>query len=971
MRRSLLVGLVVLVASSAAATPPGEGFRRDARKAPTLTVADDEGRAALALDSLVVRAIVRGHLARTVFELTYRNDLDRVVGGDFVFPLPADAEVSDLGLYFDGKLRHGVAVERVQARNAYEQIVHRRADPALAEWNSGRSFRLSIYPINPQGKKSVVIAYDQELTAQPYVLDLRWGTAIDRVEVIVDAETQRVDAEGLDLRRDGATFRARAEKTKLDAVVTIARNAGDETALTAYSPEDRMWYASAPVRVGGDAPLLAPASNLLLLWDVSGSAARRDDRRAIDFIRTLHAGRITVVPFHIAMDTPREIDAAALEPAIAALPTAGATNLAAVMERLPALAATLPADARIAIVTDGIASIGDDAQLARAAAALTSLRRPIMVVNASPSPNDHLLGAIARATGGWYLDLTSIAPERALELARHAPSRLTIDSAWLPIRDVVPSAILTSAETAVTLSARSRDRLGEMLVGIAGGRRLLTVRDAALPDEASDLIRRAWARAKLRELLDAGASAAAVLEHGQRYNQLTPQTSLLVLETWQDYERYNVPMPRDVRAEKEAEEKAAAQWQQRWAPVQRESTIEPGGTSSEPPPDGAAWFIRGTVRDPSGSELPGVTVTLVAGDERKVTITEEHGRYRLALAQRPASFRLIVQLSGFGSVDRTFDHGAASGTIFDVTLSTAVAETITVTASSPALGDASSMVSADVPRVEPTKEALADRLVASLAGDSQPFIEDEELAAQAAAKRHATINQIVDKLRSFSGIADQLRYYTAARSVLGGDKWFHANAAVAMHDADAALGVRLLTDLIEAYPNDAPLLRIVGRILAGWGEPALARLMFERALVIAPDEEQTERELSLLAAGTAQPGSAQLQVEAMWDTNFSDVDLHVIEPGGEEVYYSHLASAKGGTLDEDIRDGYGPETYTIARASAGDYKVELHYYGADLASVGAETLAHVITWEYGRRRDHVVVLGGEKDRVTVVTLRGK
>jgi uncharacterized protein YfaP (DUF2135 family) len=35
-----------------------------------------------------------------------------------------------------------------------------------------------------------------------------------------------------------------------------------------------------------------------------------------------------------------------------------------------------------------------------------------------------------------------------------------------------------------------------------------------------------------------------------------------------------------------------------------------------------------------------------------------------------------------------------------------------------------------------------------------------------------------------------------------------------------------------------------------------------------------------------------------WDAD-SDVDLHVVEPGGEEIYFGHKTSASGGTLDLD------------------------------------------------------------------------
>lgn len=41
-----------------------------------------------------------------------------------------------------------------------------------------------------------------------------------------------------------------------------------------------------------------------------------------------------------------------------------------------------------------------------------------------------------------------------------------------------------------------------------------------------------------------------------------------------------------------------------------------------------------------------------------------------------------------------------------------------------------------------------------------------------------------------------------------------------------------------------------------------------------------------------------IQVTAAWNTD-SDIDLHVTDPMGEEVYYGHRASSSGGQLDHD------------------------------------------------------------------------
>lgn len=69
-----------------------------------------------------------------------------------------------------------------------------------------------------------------------------------------------------------------------------------------------------------------------------------------------------------------------------------------------------------------------------------------------------------------------------------------------------------------------------------------------------------------------------------------------------------------------------------------------------------------------------------------------------------------------------------------------------------------------------------------------------------------------------------------------------------------------------------------------------------------------------------------LKIILMWDTDGTDIDLHVIEPDGEECYYGHRNTSTGGSLDVDIVDGYGPEIYTRSTPLKGNYTIRVKYY---------------------------------------------
>ena len=476
---------------------------------PTLTVAQgDDGSEALTLEAVEIHVLLRGHLARTTYDLTYRNHTDRELDGDFAFPLPPDAEVSDLGLYFGGRLRHAVAIERVMARSIYQATVHRRVDPALAEWSaSSRAFHFRVYPIPASGLKVVHIAYDQELTSSPYNLDLRYGAAMAKFELTIESDL-RIESDGLQLARSGDRWSMRRTSFRLDGVIRAASDKR-ETALAARSLIDGNWYASAAVNVRSNARSVEPTAHMTILYDASASSVQRDDAKVRDYLRRLierqQSRSVKVIPFHIAVEAAQETDAAGLDQTLASIPLAGATNLAALLEKLPALAASLPAESRIVLVSDGINSIGDSARLARAVEGVARLRRPLTIINASASADDHFLGGLARATGGWYLDLTVTDATSATEASMRQPELLMVQPGLPPIRDVLPSAVLATRDTSITVSARSRDPIVTFPI-IAGNVRHEIPVEVLDSEEGIDLVRRAWARAKLRALLDSGAT---------------------------------------------------------------------------------------------------------------------------------------------------------------------------------------------------------------------------------------------------------------------------------------------------------------------------------------------------------------------------------------------------------------------------------------------------------------------------------
>jgi hypothetical protein len=229
--------------------------------------------------------------------------------------------------------------------------------------------------------------------------------------------------------------------------------------------------------------------------------------------------------------------------------------------------------------------------------------------------------------------------------------------------------------------------------------------------------------------------------------------------------------------------------------------------------------------------------------------------------------------------------------------------------------------------------------------------------------------------------------------------------------------LKALSSLVEETPGDAVLARDVGMSAMLWGMPAEAFHLFRRVADARPFEPPTYRaeaqslvrlgkvdlamayfeiglagrwgvrfgdfhqimaveylqllrrvaagELKTSApefarerldaiSGEVQIGRADLVVMITWNTDGTDVDLHVVEPGGEECFYSHRSTRSGGQLTQDVTQGYGPEMYVLPSAPSGRYAIRAHYFASDRNRASARTKVQALVIEdYGTSRQRV------------------
>ena len=124
-------------------------------------------------------------------------------------------------------------------------------------------------------------------------------------------------------------------------------------------------------------------------------------------------------------------------------------------------------------------------------------------------------------------------------------------------------------------------------------------------------------------------------------------------------------------------------------------------------------------------------------------------------------------------------------------------------------------------------------------------------------------------------------------------------------------------------------------------------------LIAAADANANYGPKKGVTATVTKVGAGEVQISVSWDTP-SDVDLHVVTPSGEEIYFAN-ESAQGGTLDLDSNpdctiDNVNNENVTWPTASpSGTYTVRVDYYN----SCGVASTNFVVTINIAGRAPQV------------------
>src|SRR4051812_29376794 len=253
----------------------------------------DPKAAPVVIESATVSTEVTGRIALTTFDLVFRNPNNRVLEGNFEFPLLEKQRVVSFALDLNGRLREAVPVDKDRGRVVFEEIERRGVDPALLEQSAGNNYRARVYPIPAHGTRRIVIAYQEDLTSSTetptYRLGLNFPGQLETFKLSVNiqsanAKTAKVTTT-LPLQlpewKDAKNLEIKRKKFVAQGLFELELPAVDRSEiLTEKRTENDYFYAELPT--GAIKPVIRSNPTVVgLLWDASGSGHERDHEREL------------------------------------------------------------------------------------------------------------------------------------------------------------------------------------------------------------------------------------------------------------------------------------------------------------------------------------------------------------------------------------------------------------------------------------------------------------------------------------------------------------------------------------------------------------------------------------------------------------------------------------------------------------------------------------------------------------------
>lgn len=999
------------------------------------------------LSQLKVNVKVVGNIAYTTTEMHFFNGTNRQMEAELLFPLPEGVSVSRYAIDINGKMREAVPVNKNKGKQVFEAIEHRRVDPGLLEKVEGNNFRTRIYPLPPNGKRIVIIGYEQELssidaTHLGYQMLSSYPYALDVFELSVavlgaSATPTVTNDEGIlaleNLNQSYQTSLIKNNYKPKDKLLISIPIRQDIPSVVVQSVDGQHYFYANTVLDGANVKKKNPNS-IGLIWDVSLSCRKRDLIKELALLDAYFKGLNTVEVtlyfsgYNFDKKATYQIkngDWSELNAALKQVKYDGGTRFSKIK---------LPVHDEYLYFTDGLSSLSSNV--------LPSTKKPVYTITSLPSSDYAFLNYNAIKTGGNFINLNQLKVEDALDkLVYQSLKFLGVKENYM-VTDLYPmvGTPVSGSFSVAGISLKEQNQV-VLLFGYGDTPTIeKTIVINASTQASTDVsIEKLWAQKKIANLeIQYKKNAEEIETLGKKYGIVTNNTSLIVLENLSDYIQYDIVPPAELRPEFDrmmkqqianAEAKKYNNWQNVaqyyealklwWDNNTKYSKPKPIKIPKPKPvvvtpPRNVSFtginpsFVRGLVYDNQGP-LPGANV-VVRGTTRGVS-TDIDGKYSI---DAKVGDQLVVQFVGMESTTITVGNNKR----IDVTLreSSRVLDEVVVQGYR-VMRDSSqddeddekenvrekrSITSAySVVKSEEISVASNPNAVRTLSGQVSGINVQTNTAWSNDSNDNVTNqNGFVNNDRTKISKWNPDRIYLKALANAPADKKyglylelregqetnpsFYFDVANHFYDSgDKTTALLIVSSIADLGLENHQLYKSLTYVLRQWEAYDDALHTAKQVAVWREQEPQAHRDLALTLEDNGQFQAAfdelikglevnyygemsgqyagvediilmdlnrmmqehksiktdklekkyldkmpiEIRIILNWNQMDTDIDLHIIEPTGEECYYGHRDTQAGARFSKDFTQGYGPEQYLLRNAVKGKYIIKTNYFG--------------------------------------------
>ena len=433
-------------------------------------------------------------------------------------------------------------------------------------------------------------------------------------------------------------------------------------------------------------------------------------------------------------------------------------------------------------------------------------------------------------------------------------------------------------------------------------------KNTAASDEEFALLRRVWAEKKIAQLRREGAESKAIDVVGRRYGIVTEGNSLIVLETVEDYVRYQITPPKEllqeynklsseINSEKMEEQKQALElvielskeqtsWWQTSYPIKKKNTKKNEEIAEY---NNAAEVLRDVSYDDAKMADMGTAGYDIIADnsaqQMKMDLAEPVAR---TLGYEPPQARIVLNAydpdTPYLKVMEYADPAKAIETYHKLKKEYGQTPSFYV----------------DVADYFFKKGDLAQAVLV-VSNLAELNLEDAQL-----------LRVLGYKLSSYKAYKEAIEVFRKVVTIREEEPQSYRDLGLALaEDKQYQEAVETLYKVVKNAWDDR------------FGDVQLVTMNDINSLVARHKEIKT----NFMDKRLLKSEPVDIRVVLSWDTDNCDIDLWVTDPTNEECYFSNPLTYLGGKISYDVTQGYGPEEFMIKKAPKGTYKIAVNYYG--------------------------------------------